>query len=190
MITNTTLCYVDDGVSYLMLHRTKKAGDMNKDKWIGIGGHMEEGESPEDCILREAQEETGCRLVGLRLRGIITFCYRDITEYMFLFTAAGCVRTDRVTAAGAGEPGTEAVQADELRDAAGTLISEREFADCNEGDLVWVPKDEVPGLNLWEGDRIFLRLLAQEEPFFSLKLVYNADDTLREAVLNGEKHAV
>ena len=152
MITNTTLCYIDDGTSYLMLHRTKKKGDMNKDKWIGIGGHMEEGESPEDCILREAFEETGFHLTGLRFRGIITFVYKDITEYMMLFTASGYE----------GEPKV-----------------------CSEGDLEWVAKTEVPRLNLWEGDRIFLRLLSEDAPFFSLKLVYNPDDTLCEAVLNG-----
>lgn len=152
MITNTTLCYIDDGTRYLMLHRTKKQGDMNKDKWIGIGGHMEEGESPEDCILREALEETGYRLTELRFRGIITFVYRDITEYMMLFTASGYE----------GEPKV-----------------------CSEGDLQWVAKKDVPGLNLWEGDRYFLRLLSEEAPFFSLKLVYNDDDTLREAVLDG-----
>ena len=154
MITNTTLCYIDDGTSYLMLHRTKKAGDMNKDKWIGIGGHMEEGESPEDCIRREALEETGYHLKGLRFRGIITFVYKDITEYMMLFTASGY---------------------------------EGEAKVCPEGDLEWVEKTEVTKLNLWEGDRIFLRLLAREVPFFSLKLVYDADDTLRQAVLDGEE---
>ena len=153
MIDNTTLCYVDDGSRLLMLHRTKKQGDINEGKWIGIGGHIQEGESPEDCILREALEETGYRLRGLSFRGFVTFVYRDVTEYMCLFSASGF---------------------------------EGEQVVCDEGDLVWVPKTRVPSLDLWEGDRIFLRLLSEGAPFFSLKLVYADDDSLVEAVLDGE----
>ena len=69
----TTLCYVECGDSYLMLHRVSKKNDVNKDKWIGIGGHFEEGESPEECLLREAYEETGLRLTSWKFRGIVTF---------------------------------------------------------------------------------------------------------------------
>lgn len=69
----TTLCYVERGDSYLMLHRVSKKNDVNKDKWIGIGGHFEEGESPEECLLREAYEETGLRLTSWKFRGIVTF---------------------------------------------------------------------------------------------------------------------
>lgn len=152
MLVNTTLCYLEREDSYLMLHRTKKKGDLNKDKWIGIGGHMEEGESPEDCILREAREETGYELSGLHYRGIVTFVYKDITEYMSLFTA------DRF---------------------------EGQQTECREGDLEWVPKARLKDLNLWEGDRIFFRLLEEGEPFFSLKLVYSPEDVLQRAVLNG-----
>ena len=153
MITNTTLCYVDDGNSLLMLHRTKKQDDINEGKWIGIGGHMREGESPEDCILREAREETGCGLIHPALHGIVTFVYRNVTEYMFLFTATGLE----------GDP-----------------------TECDEGDLAWIPKEQVPLLDLWEGDRIFLALLAEDAPFFSLKLVYADDDSLQKAVLDGQ----
>lgn len=84
----TTLCYIEKDNCYLMLHRVKKEQDINKDKWIGIGGHFEEKESPEDCLLREVKEETGLILTSYRLRGIITFvtdCYE--TEYMCLYTA-------------------------------------------------------------------------------------------------------
>ena len=70
---NTTLCYIREGGSYLMLHRIKKQNDMNRDKWIGIGGKFEPGESPEDCLLREVREETGLELNSYRYRGIITF---------------------------------------------------------------------------------------------------------------------
>ncbi len=154
MIKCTTLCYIERDGKYLMLHRVKKENDINHDKWIGIGGHCEAGESPEDCIRREAMEETGYELRSLSFRGIITFIYGDdVTEYMMLFTSDN--------------------------------ISGREKV-CDEGDLVWVDKSEVPKLNIWPGDRIFLKLLESGEPFFSLKLVYDKNDTLTETALNGE----
>lgn len=154
MFENTTLCYIDSGTSYLMMHRTKKKNDINEGRWIGIGGHMEEKESPEDCILREAKEETGYDLTGLRFRGIITFVYRNITEYMCLFTASTAM--DRLI-------------------------------PCDEGELKWIPKEEIRSLNLWEGDRIFLRLLEENVPFFSLKLVYGDNNELIQAVLDGKE---
>ena len=151
----TTLCYIEKNGKHLMLHRVKKEKDVNKDKWIGIGGHFEEGESPEECLLREAKEETGLTLTSYRLRGVLTFVYNDDDaemEYIFLYTADGFTG---------------------------------ELADCNEGTLEWVPKTEINSLNLWEGDRIFHRLLGEEAPFFSLKLRYQ-DDLLKEAVLDGK----
>ena len=87
---NTTLCYIRRGDEYLMLHRIKKQHDLNQDKWIGIGGKFEDKESPEDCLLREAREETGLTLTDYRYRGIVTFVSdRWPTEYMHLFTADG-----------------------------------------------------------------------------------------------------
>ena len=84
----TTLCYIEKDDKYLMLHRIKKKNDINKDKWIGIGGHFEQGESPEECLFREAKEETGLILTEFRFRGIITFsCDQQLTEYMHLYTA-------------------------------------------------------------------------------------------------------
>lgn len=86
----TTLCYIERDDCYLMLHRVSKKNDINKDKWIGIGGHFEDDESPEECLLREAREETGLTLTSWRLRGIVTFISdRWQTEYMFLYTADG-----------------------------------------------------------------------------------------------------
>lgn len=84
----TTLCYIENKDSYLMLHRIKKENDVNKDKWIGIGGHFEADESPEECLLREVKEETGLTLTSYTFRGIITF-KSDVcrTEYMCLYTA-------------------------------------------------------------------------------------------------------
>lgn len=140
---NTTLCYVEQDGKYLMLLRNKKKQDENVGKWIGVGGKFEEGESPQDCLLREVQEETGLRLTQYRFRGIVTFVSdRYETEYMHLFTAHGF---------------------------------EGELTACDEGELRWVEKDEVLSLPLWEGDREFLRLLREDTPFFSLKLVYQGD---------------
>lgn len=86
----TTLCYLEKDGKYLMLHRIVKKNDVNKDKWIGIGGHFEYGESPEECLLREALEETGLTLTSYQFRGIITFLCDDYEpEYMCLYTADG-----------------------------------------------------------------------------------------------------
>ncbi len=149
----TTLCYIEKENQYLMMHRVKKEKDINKDKWVGIGGHFEEDESPEECLLREVSEETGLMLLNYRLRGIITFISdRWQTEYMFLYTA------DRF---------------------------EGEVGSCDEGNLEWVDKARVYELPIWEGDKIFFRLLEQDAPFFSLKLRYMGEE-LTEAVLNGE----
>lgn len=88
----STLCYIEKDGKYLMLHRTVKENDVNKDKWIGVGGHFEEGESPEECLLREVREETGYTLTSWRYRGIVTFVYgADVVEYMSLYTADGFV---------------------------------------------------------------------------------------------------
>ena len=87
--TLTTLCYLERDGRYLMLHRTKKKHDMNPDKYIGVGGHLEQGESPEECILREVREETGYTLTRFRLRGVITFVIDDLDAYTFLYTADG-----------------------------------------------------------------------------------------------------
>lgn len=93
---NSTLCYIEKDGKYLMLHRIKKEHDANKDKWIGIGGKFEDGESPEDCILRETPEETGLTLTDYKYRGIVTFVSDKYeTEYMHLFTACGFFGTLR-----------------------------------------------------------------------------------------------
>jgi len=150
----TTLCYIEKEGRYLMLHRVKKEKDINKDKWVGVGGHFEPDETPEECLLREVREETGLTLDAWKLRGIITFrTDRYSTEYMFLYTA------DRFH---------------------GTLT------DCSEGELEWVEKEKVYDLPVWEGDKIFFRLLETREEFFSLKLWYEGD-RLSEAVLDGHR---
>ena len=87
---NTTLCYIQRGAEYLLLHRVKKENDINRDKWIGLGGKFKEDESPEECLLREVYEESGLRLTSWRYRGIVTFVNTKCSsEYMHLFTADG-----------------------------------------------------------------------------------------------------
>lgn len=86
----TTLCYIEKDNRYLMLHRVSKKNDINKDKWIGVGGHFEGEESPDECLLREVKEETGLLLTSYQFRGIVTFCSEGYpTEYMCLYTADG-----------------------------------------------------------------------------------------------------
>ena len=151
---NTSLCYIERDNCYLLMHRIKKENDENKDKWIGIGGKFEEGESPEECTVREAFEETGLTLNALVFRGIVTFVSDKWgTEYMHLFKCT---------------------------DFSGTLT------ECSEGVLEWVPKDKMYTLPIWEGDKIFLRLIETPSEFFSLKLTYEGDK-LASAVLNGKR---
>ena len=89
-MVNTTLCYIERDGEYLMIHRVKKKNDMNHDKWIGVGGKFEGGESPFDCARREILEETGVKVTDLKYRGIVTFVSNEFgTEYMHLFTARG-----------------------------------------------------------------------------------------------------
>ena len=161
----TTLCYIDNGDSYLMLHRTKKEHDASHGKWIGVGGKCEADESPDECMLREVREETGLTITQWHYRGIVTFISDTWpNEYMHLFTAT----------AWSGDP---------------------DMSIDDEGILAWIRKADLPllpntndtSLTLWEGDKIFLRLLLDEQqPFFSLKLVYVQDEMV-SATLNGEK---
>lgn len=140
----TTLCYIEKDGKYLMLHRVKKEVDENKDKWIGVGGKFEPGETPEECLLREVKEETGLTLKTYQFRGIVTFLSDEWgTEYLHLFTA--------------------------------TEYS-GEMKECDEGELVWVDKSEIESLKLWEGDKIFFRLMEESKNFFTLKLRYEGEN--------------
>lgn len=151
---NSTLCYLEKDGKYLMLHRVKKENDCNRDKWIGVGGKLEDRESPEECMCREVLEETGLTVTTWKYCGIVTFVSdKWETEYMHLFKSSdfhGCVKKSE---------------------------------DCDEGNLEWVDIDRVPELPLWEGDKIFLELLSKDVPFFSLKLCYEGE-TLISSKLN------
>ena len=98
---NSTLCYITRGSDVLMLHRVKKKNDINKDKWIGVGGKFEPEETPDECLLREALEETGLKLTSWRCRGVVTFLPEGGEgEYMYLFTADGFEGTLKVCTEG------------------------------------------------------------------------------------------
>ena len=152
---NTTLCHIEKNGKYLMLHRVKKQKDMNKDKWIGIGGKFEDKESPEECNRREVLEETGLTVKSAEYRGIVTFVSDEFeTEYMHIFTC---------------------------NDFSGKI------KECDEGELCWIDKKDVMSLSIWEGDKIFLKLIDDPNcPFFSLKLEYTGQ-VLKSAVLNGKE---
>lgn len=152
---NTTLCHIEKDGRYLMLHRIKKENDLNRDKWVGIGGKFKEKESPEQCNAREVFEETGLSLFDAKYRCVVTFV-SDVweSELMHVFTA---------------------------KEFTGSL------KECDEGELVWIDKSEIYSLPIWEGDKIFLKLIENENyPFFSLRLEYEGD-ILIDAQLNGKK---
>lgn len=151
----TTLCYIIKDGKWLMLHRTKKEEDANAGKWIGVGGKLEAGESPENCLFREVFEETGLTVKSHRFRGIVTFISdKWDDEMMFLYT---------------------------VDDFDGNI------KPCDEGDLKWIDEADVPSLNLWEGDKVFIRLLCENSPFFSLKLSYTGE-TLSHIELDGKEY--
>lgn len=146
---NTSLIYLENDGKYLMLHRVKKKDDINKDKWIGVGGKFEKGETPLSCAKRELFEETGLKNIDLNYRGIVTFILnKTFTEYMHLFT--------------------------------GKIVEEKDLnliknIECQEGNLEWIKKEKVLSLPIWEGDKIFLKLLNEESRFFNLTLEYAGD---------------
>ena len=153
----TTLCYLEDRGRCLLLHRNKKAHDENQGKWIGVGGKFLPGESPEECLLREVKEETGLTLTRWRFRGLVTFVALDEQ----------------------GEP-----EWGEYMHLFTADAWQGEPAACDEGELAWVERDRMLDLPMWAGDKLFLALIAQDRPFFSLKLVYQGED-LQEVRLDG-----
>ena len=149
---STTLCYLEHNNSYLMLHRTKKKQDVNKDKWIGIGGKFENCESPFDCAKREVLEETGFVMNKPEYRGLVTFVSRTSDgaepyyELMHLFWCDDFTGAD-------GQP-------------------PQQLPVCEEGELAWIPKEKMKDLPQWESDVLFLELIEKRAPFFSMKVEY------------------
>ncbi len=144
----TTLIYITSEDRYLFIKKTRK-GDFNYAKYLGIGGHFETGESPEDCVLRELYEESGLKMSDIEdfsYRGLVTFV-NDICEpeYMHVFTAS-------------------------------LKAADTPLKPCDEGELIWVPKDRVSDLPIWEGDKKMFELLdAGNIGFFTLKLTYSGE---------------
>jgi len=135
-----TLCYLQNNNSTLMLYRNKKENDIHENKWNGLGGKLESGESPEECIIREVKEESGYDINNPTLRGIMTFPKFDMVNdwIVFLYTCS---------------------------EFSGNII------DSNEGELEWIKDENLLDLNLWEGDKIFMKWI-NEKPFFSAKFIY------------------
>ena len=141
-----TLCYIRDGDKILLLHRTKKKNDPHEGKWIGLGGKIEPGESPEECVIREVYEESGLKIEDPVFKGVCTFVgiYDKENFYVFVFVV------DKFS---------------------GKLI------ESNEGDLAWIPRSEFANMNMYEGDRIFMKSLDREGLFLG-KFVYDGDKLL------------
>ena len=138
-----TECYIQQGAKTLMLYRNKKEHDINQNKWIGLGGKFEPGESPEQCLLREIKEEAGVTLTAFKLRGLVTFITLDGSSepmIIFIYTATEF---------------TGVVQ------------------DCNEGTLKWIDTNKIQELELWEGDRLFWDWLLNDNRFFSARFIYD-----------------
>ncbi len=164
-----TLCYIrraraDEngpaGYEYLMLYRDRKKDDPNEGKWIGVGGKFEPGETPDECMLREVREETGIVLTDYHFCGVIHFIsdtWED--EDMYLYRAE--IEAD------SAEMGADSAETG----AAETLPA----AECSEGELRWIPGEQIMDLPMWEGDRLFLKPLIEGQEKISMTLHYEGD---------------
>ena len=135
----TVLCYLKKDNQYLFMLRNKEKNDLNEGKWIGIGGHIEPGETKEEALIREVKEETGFTINSFSYRGEILFINNDYQEIMYIFTSD---------------------------DFAGEMI------ECDEGELSWIDKDKIFDLNLWEGDRYFLKPLLNSDKMIKMEMRY------------------
>ena len=144
-MVKTTLCYIEKDGKYLMLYRNKKKNDPCEGKWVGIGGKFEEGETADECLIREVFEETSLKLLKYEFRGIVHF-KSDVLpdEDMYLYTAS------------------------EWENEESTFI-------CPEGELKWILKENVLSLNLWEGDKFFLEPLINGEDSIEITCIYEGD---------------
>lgn len=135
----TVLAYIKKDDSYLMLLRNKKSNDMNEGKWLGVGGHVEKNETPNQALFREIKEETNLDVIDFTYRGKLTFINDEYSEIMHLYTV------EKFSG---------------------------EIRECDEGTLEFKKIKDIPNLNIWEGDKVFLDLIAKDEPFFELTLIY------------------
>ncbi len=204
----STLCYIERAGHYLMLYRNKKKNDLNAGKWVGIGGKFEPGETADECLLREVWEETGFRLTSYKFLGVVEF-RNDKYEFedMYLYIADGFTYDDTKTGktdnngsgicsdpeseqpALCGENVTEQ-PAHCTKNVAGQPAqytknaTELPTPPCNEGDLKWIPKEEILNLNLWEGDRYFLEPMLKGETDLNMRLTYSGDELITVEYLN------
>ena len=146
-----TICYIKNDNKTLMLHRVKKENDVHEGKWIGLGGKIEEGESPEECIVREVKEESGLTIINPKMKGFLTFPrFKDNEDwYVFVFTGDNF---------------------------------EGKLIESMEGIVKWVDDSDIFKLNLWEGDKLFLKWM-EDERFFSGKLVYDRGKLVENTVI-------
>ena len=142
----TVMIYLEKDNQYLMLYRNKKKKDINKNKYIGVGGHVEKGETPDQALIREVKEETGLDLLSFNKRGLVYFVLNGYEEEMYIYTS---------------------------------LDFKGELIECNEGDLLWVDKDKVMSLPIWEGDKYFLKYLLEEDKYFVMRLIYEDDKLIK-----------
>ena len=139
----TVNCYLLKDDEILMLYRNKKEVDINKGKWIGVGGHIEQGETPLEAVIREVREETSLKVNSCKLRAKITFCFKDDVEEMYTYTSDD-------------------------------FSGEVDF-DCNEGTLKWIKKGELFNLPVWEGDKLFIEPILNNENYFEITMRYEGD---------------
>ena len=135
-----TLCYITDGKKTLMLHRVKKENDMHEGKWNGLGGKLEAGESPEECVIREVYEESGLTIKNPKLKGIITFPkFDEIDDWLVFVYTANSFKGNTI--------------------------------DSDEGVLEWIDNSKLLDLNLWEGDKVYMKWIKKDK-LFSAKFIY------------------
>lgn len=151
-VIETVTCYIVRDKKVLMLFRNKKKVDINKNKWIGVGGHIERGETPVDAVIREVKEETNYNLIDFQKKAIIIFNFGNEVEVMHLFVAtkiSGCIRRY-----------------------------------CDEGTLQWFTFDELKDIPMWEGDRLFIPKVLNDEPYFEMVLYYDKDKLIKHELLD------
>jgi 8-oxo-dGTP diphosphatase len=155
MMKKTTLCYIRNNGRVLMLYRDRKPDDPNEGKWLGIGGRIEEGETPDECNVREVREETGLILRSAHFHGIIKFRadeYED--EDMYLYSSSDFVPDDEDAARVFEQTGSY------------------DPPECREGELIWVPHEKMLDLPTWEGDRAFLTEVLKGTKEINMRLQY------------------